>query len=84
MKLRTDLLEQLTDEDILKEVLANNHRYKSEPHFSKTGVGTLSSASTEERAQEEARNTALIQKLEERLKKNGTSGADEKAPSSKS
>jgi len=52
----TDALEQLTDEDILEEVLANNHRYKPEPLFSKTGVGSLSSASIEERAQEEARS----------------------------
>ena len=83
MKLRLDLLEQLTDEDIMEEVLANNHRYKPEPYFSKTGVGTLSSASTEERAQEEARNTALIQRLEARLKESGTSGGDGQAPSSK-
>jgi hypothetical protein len=67
MKLRLDLLEQLTDEDILKEVLANNHRYKPEPNFSKTGVGSLSSASTEERANEVARSTALIEKLTSRL-----------------
>lgn len=62
MKLRLDLLEHLKDEDILKEVLANNHRYKPEPLFSKTGVGSLSSASTRERAQEEARSTARIQR----------------------
>jgi hypothetical protein len=41
MKLRLDLLEQLTDQDILEEVLANNHRYKPEPLFSKTGVGLV-------------------------------------------
>jgi hypothetical protein len=35
MKLRLDLLEHLTDEDILEEVLANNHRYKPEPPFFK-------------------------------------------------
>ena len=74
MKLRTDLLKKLTDEDILEEVLANNPRYKPEPHFSKTGVGTLSSASTEQRAQEEARNTELIRKLRERSKPSGTGG----------
>jgi len=56
MKLRLDLLEHLKDEDILEEVLANNHRYKPEPLLSKTGVGSLSSASTEERAQEAARS----------------------------
>jgi len=71
MKLRLDLLEQLTDEDILEEVLANNHRYKPEPNFSKTGVGSLSSASTEERASEEARSTARIQRAMQRLKANG-------------
>ena len=78
MKLRTDLLEHLTDQDILEEVLANNHRYKPEPLFSKTGVGSLSSASTAERAQEEARSTARIQRAMERLKQNG---ANDKAPS---
>ena len=72
MKLRLDLLEHLTDEDILEEVLANNHRYKPEPNFSKNGVGSLSSASTEERAQEEARSTARIQRAMERLKQSGT------------
>ena len=66
MKLRLDLLEHLTDQDILEEVLANNHRYKPEPLFSKTGVGSLSSASTEERAQEEARSAALAERLEKR------------------
>jgi hypothetical protein len=71
MKLRLDLLEHLTDEDILEEVLANNHRYKPEPLFSKTGVGSLSSASTEERAQEEARSTALIARLKKRARESG-------------
>jgi hypothetical protein len=75
MKLRVDLLEHLTAEDILAEVLANNHRYKPEPNFSKTGVGSLSSATIKERAQEEARSTALIAKLKKRAaasgKKNG-------------
>jgi hypothetical protein len=66
-----DLLEHLTDEDIMEEVLANNHRYKPEPLFSKTGVGSLSSASTEERAQEEARSTALIERLKKRAAASG-------------
>jgi hypothetical protein len=77
MKLRLDLLEQLTDEDILEEVLANNHRYKPEPNFSKTGVGTLSSASTEERAQEEARSTALIARLKKRAKESERKNSDD-------
>ena len=66
MKLRLDLLEQMTEEDLLEEVVANNPRYKPEPHFSKTGVGSLSSASTEQRVQEEARSMALIRRLETR------------------
>ena len=74
MKLRTDLVEQLTEKDLLEEILANNRRYKPEPNFSKTGVGSLSSASTEERAKEEARNTALIRKLTRRLQENGKCG----------
>jgi hypothetical protein len=83
MKLRLDLLEHLTDEDILEEVLANNHRYKPEPLFSKTGVGSLSSASTEERAQEEARSTARIQRAMQRLQQSGTAGELKSPPSTK-
>ena len=81
MKLRLDLLEHLTDQDILEEVLANNHRYKPEPNFSKTGVGSLSSASTEERAQEEARSTALIERLKERAAASGKKNNDKSSPS---
>ena len=76
MKLRLDLLEHLTDQDILEEVLANNHRYRPEPNFSNTGVGTLSPASTAERVQEEARSTARIQRAIRRLRRKGkTTGA---------
>jgi hypothetical protein len=84
MKLRLDLLEQLTDEDILEEVLANNHRYKPEPNFSKTGVGSLSSASTEERAKEAERSTALIERLKRRLQQNGSPNKENPSPSPKS
>jgi hypothetical protein len=83
MKLRLDLLEHLTDEDILEEVLANNHRYKPEPNFSKTGVGSLSSASTEERAQEEARSTALIARLKSRAQESGQKNNQKASPSPK-
>ncbi|HXC36020.1 MAG TPA: hypothetical protein VNV43_09115 [Candidatus Acidoferrales bacterium] len=83
MKLRLDLLEHLKDEDILEEVLANNHRYKPEPLFSKTGVGSLSSASTRERAQEEARSTARIQRATQRLKQAGNNGKPKSVPSPK-
>ena len=83
MKLRLDLLEHLRDEDILEEVLANNHRYKPEPLLSKTGVGSLSSASTEERAQEEARSTARIQRAIQRLKQSGEGSSSKSGPSPK-
>jgi hypothetical protein len=73
MKLRLDLLEMLTDEDILEEVLANNPRYKPEPLFSKTGVGSLPSASTEQRAPEVERSTARIQRAMKRLEGAGKS-----------
>jgi len=83
MKLRTDLLEHLTDQDILEEVLANNHRYKAEPLFSKTGVGSLSSASIGERAQEEARSMALIARLKQRAAANGKKNSRKPSHSTK-
>lgn len=75
MKLRLDLLNQLTGQDLLEEVLANNQRYKPEPLFSKTGTGSLSSASTGERVNEAERNTALIQKLTTRSRQSGKTSA---------
>ena len=80
MKLRLDLLSQLTDQDILEEGLETNPRYKPEPLFSKTGVRSLSSASTEERAKEVERSMALIQRAWARLNKNGTTVEAESAP----
>ena len=58
-------------------------RYKPEPNFSKTGVGSLSSASTEERAQEEARSTALIARLQGRAQKSGEKSNRKTSPSPK-
>ncbi len=75
MKLRTDLLKYATPEEALKEALANNRRYKPEPLFSKTGTGSLSSATTEERASEVARSTARIQKALQQSAKTGTNDA---------
>lgn len=71
MKLRLDLLEHLRLEDVMEEALETAHRFKPEPLFSKTGTGSLLSASTEERAREIERSTALIQKLEARAKEAG-------------
>jgi hypothetical protein len=67
MKLRLDLLKHLTAEDT-RQAAESAHRFKPEPLLSKTGVGSLSSASTGERAQEEARSTARIQRAMQRLK----------------
>lgn len=63
MKFRPDLVKKLTPEMLREGVLANTHRYKSEPLLSKTGVGSLSTASTEDRAREDTLSTAIIEKL---------------------
>ena len=63
MKLRFDLVEKLTPEMVMESVLANNHRYKAEPLLSKTGTGSLSPASTEERANEEKLSLDITRKL---------------------
>lgn len=62
MKLRTDLLKHATPDETLREALAQNHRYRPEPLFSKTGTGSLSSASTADYASEVARSTERIQR----------------------
>ena len=75
MKLRTDLLKFATPAETLKEALANNPRYKPEPHFSKTGTGSLSSASTGESANEVARSTGRIRKAMRKLAGTGIKSA---------
>lgn len=71
MKLRTDLLAHLTAADILEEAKANQHRYKAEPSFSKTGTGYLSPRSMADSANEAARSEALTRKLTARLRRSG-------------
>ena len=71
MKLRLDLLEHLTAADIRKAAQDSVHRFKPEPLLSKTGTGSLSSASTAERAKEVEYSTALIRKLKARARKSG-------------
>jgi len=75
MKLRTDLLAHLTADDIRKAAEESVHRFKPEPNFSKTGTGTLSSASTEERAKEVAHSMELTRKLEHRARQSGKRSA---------
>ena len=83
MKLRLDLLEHLTAEDIRKAAEESVHRFKPEPLLSKTGTGSLSSASTEERAQEEARSTALVERLRKRAQQSGQRNSSKSSPSKK-
>jgi hypothetical protein len=71
MKLRLDLLEHLTAEDIRQAAAESVHRFKPEPLLSKTGTGSLSSASTEERANEVEHSMALTRKLEARARRSG-------------
>ena len=78
MKLRLDLLEHLTAADILAQAVANQHRYKPEPNFSKTGTGTLSPASAKERAQEIVHAAELTRKLEKRARRNRKKSSDAK------
>ncbi|MEY3395762.1 MAG: hypothetical protein RL346_1999 [Verrucomicrobiota bacterium] len=78
MKLRTDLLQKLRPEDVMESVEMNNHRYKAEPLFSKTGTGSLSSASISERASEVERNTGLIRKLTKRVQSTGKRNGSKK------
>jgi hypothetical protein len=75
MKLRLDLLEQLTAEDIRKAAEDSVHRFKPEPLLSKTGTGSLLSASTEERAKEVEHSMELTRKLEARARKSGKRSA---------
>lgn len=77
MKLRPDLVKKLTPEMLRASVEANNPRYKPEPLFSKTGTGSLSPASTDQRASEDELSTAIIQKL---MSESGENGKDDGPP----
>ena len=79
MKLRLDLLKHLTTEDVMEEAVATVHRFKPEPLFSTTGTGSLSSASTQERAREEAHSMDLIQRLEARAQQTGQNAMAKKS-----
>ena len=84
MKLRIDLLEHLTEQDILEEAVATVHRFKPEPLLSRTGTGSLSSASTEERAREVERSTVLTQRLRQRAQQSWKPNDTGSSPSPKS
>jgi hypothetical protein len=83
MKLRYDLVAKVTPAMALHEALANQHRYKAEPLFSKTGTGSLSSASTSDSAGAVARSMARIRKLTQLAKKNGAKASKASGRSSK-
>ena len=74
MKLRLDLLKNLTVEDVIEEGAANQHRYKAEPTFSKTGIGHLSPRSIEDSAREAERSMALTGNVTKRLRKTEKAG----------
>ena len=74
MKLRFDLVEKISPEMLMESVVSNTHRYKAEPLLSKTGTGSLSSASTEERAKEEKLSMAITPKLMAKSKVAGKKG----------
>lgn len=69
VKLRVDLLKHLKAEDLAEAAEASVHRFKPEPLFSQNGTGSLSSASTEERAREVAHSAGLTRKLERRARR---------------
>jgi hypothetical protein len=69
MKLRTDLLEHLTAEDLRQAAMDSVHRYKPEPLFSKTGTGYLAPTTPEDREQEIKRSEALIRRLKQRKRR---------------
>lgn len=71
MKLRLDLLKELRMEDIAEEAEKATHRFKPEPLFSRTGTGSLLSASMQERAQEVEHSTELTAKLTRRAQQTG-------------
>ena len=71
MKFRPDLVAKLTPEMLMESVVAKTHRYKPEPNFSRTGTGSLSTASTKERAKEDELSTAIIRKLTTKRGKSG-------------
>ncbi|HUA37160.1 MAG TPA: hypothetical protein VMA35_02035 [Candidatus Sulfopaludibacter sp.] len=72
MKVRYDLAAKVTPAMVLQEALANQHRYKAEPLFSRTGTGSLLSASTSDSVKAVARSMARIRKLTQLAKKNGS------------
>ena len=83
MKVRYDLAAKVTPAMVLQEALANQHRYKAEPLFSRTGTGSLSSASTSDSAGAVARSMARIRKLTQLAKKNGAKASKSNEHSSK-
>ena len=65
-KLRLDLLEHVTAEDILEEAITNVSRYRADPSLGKTGVGYLRPATPEEREAEMKRSDEFTRRLNAR------------------
>jgi len=80
MKLRLDLLNVMTADDVLKEARRNQHRYSAEPVFSATGAGSLVPTSTGDFAKETERSATFVRKLKRRAKKLGRQLVSEPMP----
>jgi hypothetical protein len=65
-KLRVDLLEYVTPEDLIAEAGANVSRFKPEPLLARTGKGYLRPATPQEREAEIRRSDEFIRRLEAR------------------
>ena len=65
---RTDLVDLITPEDVLKMGFANQHSFSADPVFSKTGVGYLTPTIDEDRAREETQLAKFQKTLLERLR----------------
>lgn len=68
MKLRLDLLAELTAEDVLETAVSSIHRYRPEPNFAKTGVGYLAPATSEDIEREMRESEELLKRLKERAR----------------
>lgn len=75
MKLRIDLLEYLTAEDILEDVGFDVHRWSAEPVLAKTGVGYLKPATEADKIAEAAHCAKITARVLERAERDRVSRA---------
>lgn len=78
MNLRLDLLDVMSPSDVLKEARRNQHRYSAEPHFSRTGKGSLVPVPIEGLVKETKHGVAFVRMLKRRLAKRGENSEPKK------